>query len=125
MKMNYCFRTFKLILLILNVIYFIGVFWFLYCEIGDYFLNDDNFNSNYQLIKNDDTDNFSIIIKIMYYSFTTLSTVGFGDLHPINNRERLACAFLMFFGASIFSQVLSMFLEIIIAFKKIDEDIGN
>ena len=70
-------------------------------------------------------DNFDNIIKIMYYSFTTLSTVGFGDLRPVNDRERLACAFLMFFGAAIFSLVMSMFLEIIHTFKKIDEDIGD
>ena len=34
-KITYTFKIFKLVLLILNVIYFIGVFWLIYCEIGD------------------------------------------------------------------------------------------
>lgn len=128
MKINYFFKTFKLILLILNVIYFMGVFWFIYCEIGLYFMenvDDDNFLSQYKLLPQDGVSNFSVVITIMYYSFTTLSTVGFGDIRPTNNHERLVCAFIMFFGVAIFSLVMSLFLEIIQQYKRSDEDIGD
>ena len=33
---------------------------------------------------------------MMYYAFTTLSTVGFGDFHPRSNSERLFCALILF-----------------------------
>ena len=39
----------------------------------------------------------------IYYALTTLTSVGFGDLHPINDMERLVVAFFMLFGISIFS----------------------
>ena len=69
--------------------------------------------------------NFEIIVKIMYYSFTTLSTVGFGDIRPINSSERLVCAMIMLIGVSLFSLIMSKFLNIIQTFKKIDEEVGD
>ena len=57
--------------------------------------------------------------------FTTLSTVGFGDLSPQTNWEMLICAAIMFFGVAIFALVMQQFLEIIETFKQIDEDIGD
>ena len=53
--------------------------------------------------------NQEIVIKVMYFSFTTLSTVGFGDMRPINSGERLVCAFIMFFGITVFVFVINMF----------------
>ena len=34
----------------------------------------------------------------MYFSMTTLTTVGFGDYYPISNTERLVGSFMMLFG---------------------------
>jgi len=50
-----------------------------------------------------------------------MSTVGFGDLKPLNSAERLLCAFAMLCGVACCSLVISMFLEIIKSFKQIDE----
>lgn len=69
--------------------------------------------------------NSDIVVKIMYYTFTTLSTVGFGDMRPVSSIERLVCAFIMFFGVMIFSLVIGLFLQIIERFKKIDEELGD
>jgi len=38
----------------------------------------------------------------MYFSFTSLSTVGFGDYHPRSNSERLIGAAMLVFGVAIF-----------------------
>ena len=59
----------------------------------------------------------TIIVKVMYYSFTTLSSVGFGDMHPLNSFERILCAVAMISGVALCSLVISMFLEIIKSFK--------
>ena len=62
---------------------------------------------------------------ILYFSFTTLSTTGFGDLRPISDYERLIGAFMMLFGVATFSHVLAQYIEILEKFKKIDADIGD
>jgi len=49
----------------------------------------------------------------MYFSFTTLSTVGLGDLHAHSDGERLAAAFLMMIGVAVFTYVLANFNEIV------------
>lgn len=61
----------------------------------------------------------------MYYFFTTLSTVGFGDMHPINDLERLTGAIMMLLGNAVFSFIMTQFLDILSSWKEIDEDIGD
>ena len=49
----------------------------------------------------------------MYYIITTLSSVGYGDLYPMSNREKVLVIFLMFSGTGFFSYVLNAFTTII------------
>lgn len=49
----------------------------------------------------------------MYFSFTTLTTVGFGDMSPQSESERIFGAFLLLFGVSIFSYCMGIFIEIL------------
>lgn len=51
------------------------------------------------------------MIKMVYFSFTSLTTVGFGDLHPKTDFERLFIAFGLMFGVSIFSYLMGTFIE--------------
>jgi hypothetical protein len=64
---------------------------------------------------NEDLNNHKIdtTIKIAYFIFTTLSTVGFGDMSPQAPHERLLGAFLLMFGVAIFSMFMSIFSEIL------------
>ena len=55
----------------------------------------------------------AITAAILYFSFTSLSTVGFGDYHPTNDIERLIGAFILLFGVAIFSVVMSNFTDIL------------
>jgi len=52
-------------------------------------------------------------IIAVYYAFTTLSTVGFGDYSPRSNVERATCAFILVFGVAIFSYMMGIFIEIL------------
>ena len=38
-----------------------------------------------------------------YFAFTSLATVGFGDINPRSNIERLLGAFMLLIGVAIFS----------------------
>ena len=57
--------------------------------------------------------NFQIMIAMIYFSFTTLSTVGLGDFSPRSNLERVVGAFFMLFGAMITSLVMQGITELI------------
>jgi len=40
-----------------------------------------------------------------YWSFTTLTTVGFGDIVPKTDLERFFCSMVLLFGVALFSYV--------------------
>jgi hypothetical protein len=50
---------------------------------------------------------------MIYYAFTTLSTVGFGDFHPKNNTERLLTSMILLAGVAIFSYLTGNFLDVV------------
>lgn len=104
---------------------FVG--WFIYCEfIADYIKGlDTTFLDSNALHPFETREHQDILITTMYYGFTTLSTVGFGDLTPLNSPERFVCAFIMLFGVAITSLVLSWFLDLIATFKTFDQDLSE
>lgn len=102
----------SLLLITLGCIsYFTGLIWFIKCDLNfsqaDRDVEKDegeqNFNHYFGLY---DKTNSEIFVALIYYSFTLLSTVGFGDYHPRGNSERIIGAFLMLFGASITSYIM-------------------
>ena len=143
---SYTIKTFKLVILIINISYFIGMIWLIFCEISedlllyirsdlpshlsmhlhsDFFLevyNLETFDNDYE------SDIFSIFKKALiatYYAFTSLSTVGFGDFTPQSDPERLLCSFILLFGVAIFSYIMGNFIEILDQFKTINEDLDD
>jgi amino acid permease len=72
-----------------------------------------------------DTDRLTSMEKtwmVMYFSFTSLSTVGFGDYEPVSDAERLVGAFVLLFGVAIFSYIMGIFIEILDQFRNMNED---
>jgi voltage-gated potassium channel len=65
------------------------------------------------------------LIPLMYFAFTTLSTVGFGDMYPVNDAERVLCVVIFLFGVSMFSYVLGNFQDIMAAIREITKDVGQ
>ena len=47
---------------------------------------------------------------MLYYSFTTLSTIGFGDYHPVSDEERIIVVCGLLFGVMIFSFSMGVFI---------------
>ena len=50
---------------------------------------------------------------MMYWAFTTLSTVGLGDYFPMRNYERYMGAFGFLMGVAVFSYIMGNFTTII------------
>ena len=59
----------------------------------------------------------------MYFALTSLSTVGFGDLYPRNNYERLMGSIMLLGGVSCFSFVLNELSYMISNKKSLTGDI--
>lgn len=68
------------------------------------------------------------MISVMYFSFTTLTTVGYGDFHPVSNTEILVWSFVLLFGVTVFSFIMGNFIEMLMNFKIVtaeNEDHAN
>lgn len=64
-------------------------------------------------------------VTVIYFSFTSLSTVGFGDYYPQTDSERLLCAMVLLFGNMIFSLVMEQFLGILNEVKELENDLDE
>ena len=65
------------------------------------------------------------LILLMYFAFTSLSTVGFGDFHPISEYERLFCALILLLGVSIFSYIMGEINEILTQYQHLSSDLDD
>ena len=70
----------------------------------------DNFYSEFELKDNSQARNAALLT---YYTFTTFSTVGLGDLHPVSNSERLVASAVMLFGVMITSFLIENFSSVV------------
>ena len=64
-------------------------------------------------------------LAMMYWAFTTLSTVGLGDYYPVSFSERFLAAFGFLIGVAVFAYVMGNFLAILIVIKDINADLED
>lgn len=60
------------------------------------------------------------MIKIWYFSITTLATIGFGDFSPKSVLEKIVGSVVLLFGVVVFGIIMNRLIEILLYFKKID-----
>jgi hypothetical protein len=56
-------------------------------------------------------------ITVVYFLMTSLTTVGLGDYHPVQNIEYVFGAFMLLFGVLIFSNFMNIFMDLIFKYK--------
>lgn len=61
----------------------------------------------------------------MYFAYTTLSTVGFGDKTPVSDYERLITCVILLLGVAIFGLILNNLVGLIDQFKAYDAEIDE
>ena len=121
----YIFRVVRLVLIIIIISYFLGSFWyFVSWRTSENFLDnpEDNFYLKFGL--NERSDLYSSL-TVTYFSFTTLSTVGYGDLHPRSDTERIIAWFVLLVGVAVFSFIMGNFIEILMSYKQLASDNDN
>ena len=62
---------------------------------------------------------------MIYFAFTSLSTVGFGDFHPRSNVERLFTSGVLLMGVSVFSYIMGNLIEIIDDMRNLEETFSD
>lgn len=72
------------------------------------FQNDQVLVQEDQTPESADSSEISIIIvKLMYFFLTTLSTVGYGDFYPSSISEKIVGIFIEIVGVTIFSILMN------------------
>ena len=128
----------KLVFIIMTTTYFLGMLWqFITIEMHHIFeeeteLLDPKVHNTEDFITSNDMDPSSSkrtdvhnMALLMYFAYTTLSTVGFGDFNPRSDFERLICIIILLLGVGIFALIMGNFLDIIDRFKMLDEVIED
>jgi hypothetical protein len=117
----YIFRVVRLIMFILILSYFLGTIWYIVTKIttGD---DTDKFTfyNVYELREKD--DNAQNLIIVVYFIFTTLSTVGFGDYNPKSEIERIFTTIILLVGVACFSYIMGQFIEILMNLQTVTAD---
>ena len=62
---------------------------------------------------------------MIYYTFTTLSTIGFGDYHPCADEEMILSCCVFLSGVSVVSYLMGIFSEILKKFQKLNLDLDE
>lgn len=112
--MKNVYKVFRLILLTIIITYFTGCAFYFVSS----FQTDGQ--PNFITVNSLDTSKYTNIYRFItscYFSITTLSTVGYGDLYPITNIEKLFGICIMLAGVAFFSFIMSSFIEIISTFN--------
>ena len=65
------------------------------------------------------------VLIAVYFSLTSLSTIGFGDFHPRADSERIFCAIILVLGVMIFSYIMGNFISMIESYKLLNEELGE
>ena len=117
MNMTHTLKILELIILILNITYFLGITFMIVAELNmtiAHLLDEDTdheFFISYFGIHQFDKVHKTILM--IYYTFTSLTTIGLGDLYPKSDVERIFCSIMLIFGVAIFSYFMSILIEVL------------
>jgi hypothetical protein len=99
----------KLLLLMTFSCHIMGCFWVLVgrysLEVGEVSWLESDINGPY--VMKDTTGGkhvYSIYLAAFYYSLTTMTSIGYGEITPRNDSERLFAVFLEIIGAIIYGR---------------------
>lgn len=125
--MTYAFRVVRIVIIIFSISYFIGTLFYILTWLIDesgiaedgenFFSYEFSFGQFRQL--NKDKEDSKQLIAIWYWATTTLASVGFGDLRPISNSERLVTSMVFLLGVASFSFIMGNFIEMLMEFRSV------
>lgn len=60
-----------------------------------------------------DYDNFELYMISLYWAIMTLTSVGYGDVIPVNTDEKILCCIVMIGGIFMYSYIVGSFTNLI------------
>lgn len=106
----------RLLSFTLFMAYCLGTVWYVLTKHLTSSPDQFTFYNEYGLDTGSDGDN---LIVVVYFMFTTLTTVGLGDFNPKSEIERLFISLILICGVLIFSWVMNTFFEILLNIKAV------
>ena len=94
---------FKLLSSILLSSYFLGIIFFIFCDLTMHMSEDEEALILYFKLENYSLGQVSLTMT--YYMLTTLSTIGFGDIVPRSDAERVFIIIIMAFAILIINYI--------------------
>jgi hypothetical protein len=117
------------VVIILNFAYFFGFFYFVYCDVEYEILSEDKsfdlhntFAGFYDIL---DRTPANRAVLLVYYSFTTLATVGYGDFTPKSDNEKIVITIIFVFGVGLFSYIMGNFINYLSLYKTLNAEIDE
>ena len=117
----------RLAMIIATASFFLGIIWHIIVvdlledklsNPGDpYSVLKPSFKCNFQA--DPDDGKFRALVKVWYFSLTTLSTIGYGDYSPLSTDERLISILILLLGVMMFSFIMSQFIEILMNYQSL------
>lgn len=127
MAISFFLKFLEVIIIIICCCYYFAMVFKILCELQNEILGWDNFGeegvdepehfTSFYGISPEGTWGMDAMIVLCYFSFTSLTTVGFGDYNPRSDWERLFIAFGLLMGVAIFSVIMGIFMGIIDQYK--------
>ena len=126
----------KMTLLTVIITYMLGLFWYRLSDRWQRELLDDD-ELTHWVIKYDlerpsyerhlspETPHSTKLLTCMYYSLTTLSTVGYGDFSPQSIMEKIFGSIIQIFGVTFFSILMNKFQDIVVSIKGQNEGLNE
>lgn len=102
------FRIAKFLVIIIILSHMIGCIWYLSAYFAGF--PEQSWIRLYELYK---TDSITAYIRSMYWTITTLTTVGYGDITPHTNYEYILSAGVMVSGAFMYAFIIGNIASII------------
>ena len=123
------FKVARLLVIIGILAYYFGTLFFIFADITSdnhkIHANEEGIEHYIEAYDLKDHNDVSLIIMNTYFAFTSLTTVGFGDLHPKSNVERLFVAAGLLLGVLIFSFIQGELNEILVQMTEINSPIND
>ena len=102
-----------MVIVLLTISYLAGLLWYVFSEYVSK-LEEAPFNLNFDNGQEYFIDAYEMrsmeherrALVMTYFTFTSMTTVGFGDYHPVSNLERLVGAIFLLIGVSITSYII-------------------
>ena len=112
---KYIYKVIRLILIATTLTYFIGCLWYFITSSQTINPGPNTFYNKFGL---GDYSDQRKLIMCCYFALTTLSTVGYGDLTPVSNLEKIVGILIMILGIALFSYIMGNFNDVLTNYDK-------